>query len=261
MGDTGHLSLGFLYPGFAAEDDYPRLAGMLSSPASVEVVHTSLGAMGDTHTVESLRAMGEGERLAAGAAELARRGVGCAVWACTSGSFVYGWEGAHRQVADLERTAGVPASSASLAFVHAAAELGVRRVAVAATYPVDVAACFAKFLAAAGIAVVGVDAAGVMTATEAGYLGPDRVTDMVLTADRPHAEAVLVPDTALHTVALLPRLEAAIGKPVLTANQVSVWEALRLIGGAGDAAAGRLFERRHAATPSATGACSAAGDT
>ena len=41
-------------------------------------------------------------------------------------------------------------------------------------------------------------------------------------------EAVLIPDTALHTVDFLPELEAAAGKTVLTANQVTMWEALRL---------------------------------
>ena len=39
-----------------------------------------------------------------------------------------------------------------------------------------------------------------------------------------------MPDTALHTVAFLDELEAAVGKTVLTANQVTVWEAMRLAG-------------------------------
>ena len=53
---------------------------------------------------------------------------------------------------------------------------------------------------------------------------------MVEQNDNPDAEAILVPDTALHTVAWLEQLEAAVGKPVLTANQVTFWEALRLAG-------------------------------
>ena len=38
---------------------------------------------------------------------------------------------------------------------------------------------------------------------------------------------MLVPDTALHTVEWLDDLDELLGKPVLTANQVSVWEGLR----------------------------------
>ncbi len=48
--------------------------------------------------------------------------------------------------------------------------------------------------------------------------------------DRPDAEAVLLPDTALHTAGYLTELEETLGKPVLTANQVTVREGLRLAG-------------------------------
>jgi maleate cis-trans isomerase len=44
------------------------------------------------------------------------------------------------------------------------------------------------------------------------------------------AEVVLVPDTAMHTLAIIEELEAAISKPVLTANQVTVWKGLQLLG-------------------------------
>ena len=49
-------------------------------------------------------------------------------------------------------------------------------------------------------------------------------------ADHPDAQAVLLPDTALHTIGLLDELDARVGKPVLTANQVSIWQGLRLAG-------------------------------
>ena len=43
-------------------------------------------------------------------------------------------------------------------------------------------------------------------------------------------EDALVPDTAMHTLAIVDELEAAVGKPVLTANQVTVWKGLQLVG-------------------------------
>lgn len=236
------LRLGFLYPGYAAEDDYPRLAARLSTPVVADVVHTELGAGGDAHTISALRDMGERARLAAGADELRTRRVAAVVWACTSGSFVYGWDGAREQVRELAERSQVPASSTSLGFVNAVRELGVARVAIAATYPGDVAQCFVDFLADAGVGVSDLSPSGVMTATEAGELKEEDVLHMVSAADRRDADAVLVPDTALHTVDLLPRLERLCGKPVLTANQVSMWEALRLAGRADvHAPAGRLF--------------------
>ena len=69
-----------------------------------------------------------------------------------------------------------------------------------------------------------------MTAAEVGGLDADALVAFVRAGDRPEADVVLVPDTALHTARSLATLEEAVGKPVLTANQVSVWEALRLAG-------------------------------
>ncbi|MGH3553369.1 MAG: maleate cis-trans isomerase, partial [Mycobacterium sp.] len=40
----------------------------------------------------------------------------------------------------------------------------------------------------------------------------------------------LIPDTAMHTVAQVDALEQLLGKPVLTANAVTVWEGLRIAG-------------------------------
>src|SRR5699024_7982872 len=44
------------------------------------------------------------------------------------------------------------------------------------------------------------------------------------------ADAGVVPDTAMHSLAWLDELEEAAATPVLTANQVTVWEGVRLLG-------------------------------
>ena len=70
----------------------------------------------------------------------------------------------------------------------------------------------------------------ILTAAEVGTLDGQRLRAIVAAGDDPAAEAILLPDTALHTVAHVAALERALGKPVLTANQVSAWEGLRLAG-------------------------------
>ncbi|HEY0537071.1 MAG TPA: maleate cis-trans isomerase [Actinoallomurus sp.] len=222
----GH-TVGILYPGRSAEDDYPVMERLLSE-VSLPVVHTLMRE--DAHRVDALLDIGGPDVLSEGARELRALGVGTAIWACTSGSFVFGWDGAAEQVAGVEAAAGVPASSTSFAFVNAVRHLGLRRVAVAATYPADVAERFAEFLDGAGIEVVALSCRGIVTAAEVGTLGREDVLGFVAANDHPDAEAVLVPDTALHTVAWLDDLEERLGKPVLTANQVSVWEGLRIAG-------------------------------
>ncbi|MEU5630106.1 aspartate/glutamate racemase family protein [Streptomyces rishiriensis] len=219
-------ALGFLYPGHSAEDDYPRIEQLLGSDIRVDLVHTDV--VEGAHRVDVLQRSGAPERLTKGVEQLRLAGVEAVVWACTSGGFVQGWDGAQEQVRALAVAAGMPASSTSFAFVHAAREIGAARVAVAAAYPDDVAALFADFLRAGGLEVSGVRCAGVVTAAEAGSWGEAEVLALAQAADTPDAQAVLLPGTGLHTAAWLPALEKELGKPVLTANQVTVWEALRL---------------------------------
>ncbi|HEY2206461.1 MAG TPA: maleate cis-trans isomerase [Pseudonocardia sp.] len=226
--------IGFLYPGYSAEDDYPTAQRLLAHGAVGErgdtpelvVVHTDMPE--DAHRVDALLAIGAEEVLAEGARAIGP--VSSLIWACTSGSFVFGWDGASAQVGALSAVAGVPASSTSFAFTDAAARLGVSRVAVAATYPGDVAERFVSFLRIAGLDVVRCSSLDIVTAAEVGTLGRGRVLELAVAGDHPEADAVLLPDTALHTVGWLDELEQRLGKPVLTANQVSIWQGLRLAG-------------------------------
>jgi maleate cis-trans isomerase len=222
------VTVGLLYPGHSAEDDFPELESRVRGAVRLPVVITSVGE--DAHRVDALLDLGGAERLADGATQLAAEKPDAVMWACTSGSFVFGPEGARNQASGVAAVAGVPASSTSIAFVDAARHLGVRQVAVAASYPEDVAQHFVRFLRAGGVEVVAMGSHGIVTAAEVGTLEPEQVVAMVTAADHPDAEAVLVPDTAMHTLAIIGELEAAIGKPVLTANQVTVWKGLQLLG-------------------------------
>ncbi|MFC4373741.1 maleate cis-trans isomerase [Nocardia halotolerans] len=218
-------TIGFIYPDHAAEDDYPRAAAVLDVALPVAHIYGT-----DLHAVAELLDLGSPEKLRQGARLLAADEPAAVMWACTSGSFVYGPEGARRQVEGLAAVAGVPASSTSFAFVAAARALAVTRVAVVASYPDEVARLFVEFLADAGIEVVSMSSAGIDTAAEVGTLTPEQVLDLAVAGDHRDAGALLIPDTAMHTLEVLPKLEAALGKPVLTANQVTIWEGLRLAG-------------------------------
>ncbi|MER5430888.1 decarboxylase [Streptomyces sp. NPDC002588] len=192
-------ALGILHAGHSAEDDYPRIEQLLGSDIRLDLV------LADP-------AEDPPELLGKAVEQLRLAGAEAIVWAGGEDGFVRGWDAVQQQVRGLATIAGMPASATVLAFVHAARELGVRRVAVATSHPEAT-----EFLTAGGLEVVG----GTREA------GGDALT-LARAADTPGAEAVLLPDSALHTVAHLPALERELGKPVLTAGQVTVWEALRL---------------------------------
>ncbi|MEE2058820.1 maleate cis-trans isomerase family protein [Rhodococcus artemisiae] len=232
-------TVGIIYPDHAAEDDYPFAAELLGVRIPVAHIYGT-----DLHAVPELLDLGSPEKLAAGAAKLEAESPDVVVWACTSGSFVYGPDGARNQVEQLSASAGgIPASSTSFAFVEALRALGATRVAVAASYPRDVSELFVEFLRVAGIDVVSFTGAGIETAAQVGTLTSGEVLDLAAANDHPDAQVLLVPDTAMHTLRFLRDIETHVGKPVLTANQVTVWEGLRLAGyNLGRPELGTLFE-------------------
>ncbi len=220
--------IGFLYPGHAAEDDYPLMGSLIEPHAEVHLVHTEF--LEDAHTVEELSEMGGVGRLTKGAEALAGSGIESVLWTSTSASFVLGLDGIRQQIDVLEKLLGVPASTTAMAFARAVKAIDAKTVAIAATYPEDIAQRFCQFLNHFDIDVVHLSSRGIITATEVGTLGREDVIDFAIANTRENADALLIPDTALHSAAWLTDLEQATGKPVLTANQVSFWEALRLCG-------------------------------
>ncbi|MBY8867215.1 maleate cis-trans isomerase family protein [Streptomyces sennicomposti] len=225
-------ALGILYPGHFAEDDYPRIEQLLGSDIRVDLIGTENEEdAGGTETVPGApdgSAPDHDAWLRRSVEALRLSGAEAVVWANTRGGFDQGWEGAHAQVRELALAAGMPASSTSFGFVNAAREIGVRRVAVAAPYADDVTARFTEFLRAGGLDAVAAHSAGQATAAEVAGWGEAQVRALARAADTADAQALLVPCTALHTASCVAELEKELGKPVLTANQVTVWEALRL---------------------------------
>lgn len=224
-------TVGMLYPGHSAEDEYASLESVLGDDVHFPVVHTSVGGPDEitTHEVQALLDLGKTERLLSGATEIADKyNPDSVMWACTSGSFVFGWDGAQQQAREIQEAINAPTSSTSLAFVAALRYLRVSKVSVSATYPEDVSRHFVELLGHQGIDVTYLASHDIASGEDAGELDHDGVIDLARSADTPDAQAVLIPDTALHTVRWINELESVLGKTVLTANQVTAWYGLQL---------------------------------
>ncbi|SDG98376.1 Maleate cis-trans isomerase [Pseudonocardia oroxyli] len=153
---------------------------------------------------------------------------GVVAYACTSGSFV---DGAAGEIAltGVIADAGAPlALTTSGALVEALKVLGASRVAVVTPYVDDLTDKLAAFLAAHGVETVGSVGLGLLG--QIWRVTYDEVVRAVRAADRPEAEAVFISCTNLATYDVIAPLERLLGKPVITANQVTVWAALRAVG-------------------------------
>lgn len=153
---------------------------------------------------------------------------GVVAYACTSGSFVGGLAG-ERALRDAIRAAGAPhAVTTSGALVEALRAVGAARVAVATPYDQELTARLREFLSEAGMVV---PRSVNLRLTGGIWKVPyARVAEMVADLDGPDVDAVVVSCTNLPTYDVIAPLEERIGKPVLTANQVTMWAALRALG-------------------------------
>lgn len=153
---------------------------------------------------------------------------GVVVYACTSGSFVQGRTGERRLRAVLDEGGARAAVTTSGALLDALELLGVQRLALATPYVREVNDRLEAFLGEAGVEAVSSECLGLEGRIwEVGY---PITRALIEQADRAEADAIFVSCTNLLTFDLIALLEAQLGKPVLTANQVTMWGALRAIG-------------------------------
>lgn len=244
------LRIGLLYPTRdCGEDDFLQFARLLDPEITIRFAYTEWGEsvnrlpeLDAQGKLEALREVGEPARLTVAADQLAGFGPQVVSWACTSCSFLWGPRGARRQAELLSERLGVPASSTSLAFAAAVEALGVSKIGLGSVYGAEVTEAFIDFLAASGVSTVHHVAMDASSDLELAAWDRGKLLDLVADGDAADAEAVLVPETALHTAGLIDEFESLVGKPVLTATQVTLWHALRLLGHTPDAAgAGTLF--------------------
>lgn len=192
-------------------------------------------------TLAHVEALPRGPGIGRAALRLAERGALAVAYGCTSGSYVLGTEGDAAIVADMRTTAGIPATTTSSAAAAALRELGVRRIAVLSPHVDALNERLRAYLEASGFTVVnmvGLNRRGDIEAIE-----PEETLDVVSkVVDTPEAEAIFISCTGLRTAAVIDDVEAAISKPVVTANQATLWHAAQLAGApASTPARGRLL--------------------
>lgn len=162
-------------------------------------------------------------------------------YACTSGSFVGGLAGEEKVRAAMCDGGATRSVTASGALLGALAEVGASRVAIATPYVSDVTDQLVGYLEEAGIETV--SRTDLRLEGRIWTVPYERTEELIIAADRIEAEAIFVSCTNLATYDLIARAEEALGKPVLSANQVTMWGALTAMGRTAIGPGQRLLER------------------
>ena len=185
-------------------------------------------------------------------------------YACVSGSFA-GGPGYDREIVGLlERIVEAPATTGITACFAALNSLGVTAISLASPYPPYLNDLLVSVLEAQGVQVQAIEWRDVSPEVPHGFesigMGqadippPEIWYGMGKKANRPSADAIFIPATSNRTATIIEPLEQDLGKPVITANQVIMWHALRLASiGAVLTGYGSLFTRRLAGIGSSRG--------
>ena len=161
---------------------------------------------------------------------LASAEVDVVVLGATAPSFLKGLGYDREIIAKIAAATGKPATTTSTALIEALAHLGVKRVALGSAYDDKVNGIARAFIEASGVRVVNAAGLGLVDNLVVGRLAPETAFDLGRKVDHADADAIVLACTNWQTMDALERLEAAVGKPVVSTTQVSIWAALRMLG-------------------------------
>ena len=233
--------IGLLVPGgnSVMEPEFYRMApdGVSTHANRVflkDVTPESLAGMAD-HAAESARG-------------LAPVRIGVLAFGCTSGSFIGGKGYDAGLIRIMEQAAGVPATTTTTAVLRALELLGVRRIALVTPYTEEVTGLEARFLEDHGFEVTRALGGGLVEVADMQECEPEVAYARAREVDDDRAEAVFISCTGFRTIEIIEKLEAELGKPVISSNQASLADCLRKLGVAEMRPGfGSLFERVFAA--------------
>jgi len=218
--------IGVLYPADGDSDD--ELWKFVPEGSSIHITRT--GVQTGEMTVEKIITEAESPDLETAASLLCTIQLDCIAYLCTAMSFIRGAGYDLEIVQRLQQATGLPATTTSTALVNALHSVSVHRLTVVAPYPESVTEKLAEFLYGNGFEVVTFHSMGIAQGNEIGNVSPQDLYRVVRKADNTRAEGVFISCTNLHTAEILDALEQDLAKPVLSANQVTLWHSLILSG-------------------------------
>jgi maleate isomerase len=228
--------IGVLTPHF---DTVPESEFQAMAPegVSIHAARVPLGMMTPDGTIalqvtkEVARAFSEPPHLDAAAKLLAGASLHVIVYAFTSSSYLTGAQGDLALKARLEASVkAVPVVIPSMAACIALRALGAQRIAIIHPpwFPPELDQAGAGYFESQEFQVVHHGSATLRN--DYGDIPPSQLYEWIRRNVPPAAEAVFIGGNGFRAIGAIEALEEDLGRPVLTANQVAFWHALRLAG-------------------------------
>lgn len=149
-------------------------------------------------------------------------------YSCTSASVVIG--DAEIEAAIQVAKPGVPVVTPPMAGVRGLRALGANKISILTPYTVETSRPMAAYFAARGFEIVSFTCLGFEDDREMARIAPATLVDLAREATDASADALFVSCTALRSALAVTGMENSIGRPVVTSNQATAWNCLRLCG-------------------------------
>lgn len=152
-------------------------------------------------------------------------------YSCTSASVVIG--DAEIEAAIGLAKPGVPVVTPTMAAMRGLKALGACRISVLTPYVAQTGRPMADYFQRHGFDLASFTCLGLDDDREMARIRPSALVDLAREATADDAQALFISCTALRSASVAAEIEAAIGRPVVTSNQATAWNCLRLCGDGG----------------------------
>jgi maleate cis-trans isomerase len=189
---------------------------------------TTRFASGSHGTPENLRAMEDESKAAARLVADGQPNV--AIYGCTSGSFFEGVGWDKRISKQLEDIVKAPTITTSSAMVDAIRSMGLHKIDVVTPYVALTNERLVRFLNDSGIEVGSVVTFGMLDLFSHSKIQPSEIYQRAMETASSDSSGLFIACTQLRAIEVIDLLERDLGRPVLSANQVSAWGAFKTLG-------------------------------
>ena len=153
------------------------------------------------------------------------------IFGCTSGSCINGIGWDKECIRIMEKVSGIPSLTTSTAVFEALEKLGAKKVAVLTPYPEATNQAEKKFLEDNGYEVTNIVGMDVSFFRKDGHklevIEEDYLYKCCLNMDLKGADTFFLSCMGLTTMEITQNVEDALGIPVVTSHQATLWSALR----------------------------------
>ena len=164
------------------------------------------------------------------AKELVSTRVNVIAFGCTSGSFVGGEGYDGRLINMIEESTGLPATTTTTAVVKALRLLKLNKISLVTPYTDEVTKLEVDYLQSLGFEVTKWKGGGLIEVADMQECEPDVSYSRAVEVNNEKSDGIFISCTGFRTIENIEKLELKLGKPVVTSNQATFADCLRIMG-------------------------------